>query len=232
MNYKTELHCHTREVSKCAKSPAERTVDFYISKGYTSLVLTNHLSRFTFNNHRFGDLSAAPWDLKMDLFLGGYHRMKEVAGDRLNILLGCEMRSNITESDYQIYGVTEEFLRSTPDIIDMKMSDVSAAVRAAGMLLVQAHPFRSGMYVTDPAILDGVEIFNGNLGHGNRNDIARIWAEKYGLIGTAGGDNHSALPDTYASGIITDFPITTNEELLRVLRSGEYELIRYGDLPY
>lgn len=232
MKYKTELHCHTREVSKCGKASAEQAIECYVSRGYTTLVLTNHLSRFTYNNRRFGDLSGLSWDLKIDHFMNGYNRLKELAGDRLHVLLGCELRSNINESDYQIYGVTEEFLRSMPDLYDMDMKAISAAVRDAGFLLVQAHPFRNNMYVTPPALLDGVEVFNGNLNHGNRNEIARMWAEKFDLIQTSGGDNHTSTETSDSAGIITDHPITSNTELVDVLRSRNYELIRYGDLSY
>lgn len=232
MIYKTELHCHTREVSKCAHAPAEDMVDFYVSRGYTSLVVTNHLSPKSFKNSRFGDLSGCGWDRKIDLFVNGYERVRELAGDRLNVLLGCELRSVLNNNDYLIYGVTEEFLRSVPEIMEWKIKDISAAVRASGALLVQAHPFRNGMAVTDPALLDGLEIFNGNLGHGNRNEIARMWAEKFGLIPTAGGDCHSAKPEIGTSGILTDVPVTSNEQLLEILRGRNYELIRYGDLPY
>ncbi|MCQ2354481.1 MAG: hypothetical protein MJ102_05170 [Clostridia bacterium] len=232
MKYKTELHCHTREVSKCGKASAEQAVECYVAHGYTTLVLTNHLSRFTFNNRRFGDMSAHSWDIKISHFVNGYKRLRELAGDRLNVLLGCELRSNLNESDYQIYGVTEEFLRSMPDMYDMKISEISAAVRSAGLLLVQAHPFRNNMCVTDPSLLDGVEVFNGNLRHNNRNEITRMWAEKFDLIETSGGDNHSSTENSDCAGIITDEPITSNEQLLRILRSREYELIRYGDLPY
>lgn len=230
MSYKTELHCHTREVSKCAKASAEKTVEKYVSLGYTSLVLTNHLSRFTYDNRRFGALSSLSWENKVRFFVSGYERMKEVAGDRLNVLLGCELRPNRHDCDFLIYGVTEEFLLCYPDLLDMKLADISAAVRSAGLIFGQPHPFRDGTKIASPALLDAMEVFNGNLGHGNRNEIARIWAEKFDLIPTAGGDNHSASGD--CSGILTADPITTNEQLLAVLRSRDYELIRYGDLPF
>lgn len=230
MSYKTELHCHTREVSKCGKASAEATVEKYLSLGYSTVVLTNHFSRFTFDNHRYGNLTDLSWEMKVRFFVSGYERMREVAGDRLNILLGCELRPNKHDCDFLIYGVTEEFLLSVPGLIDMKLADISAAVRSAGLIFGQPHPFRDGTKIAKPELLDAMEVFNGNLGHGNRNEIARLWAEKFDLIPTAGGDNHAASDS--CSGIITEAPITTNEELLSVLRSREYELIRYGDLPY
>ena len=55
--------------------------------------------------------------------------------------------------------------------------------------------------------------------------IAEAWAEKYGKIKTSGTDHHD--PDHQPrGGILTDFPITSEKQLIEVLRSGNYELIK------
>ncbi len=228
MSFKTELHCHSTTVSKCASATPELIVERYLKKGYTSLVLTEHFSRFTFNNKKHGDRREDSWGEHVDFFLGGVAALKGAAGDRLHILQGCELRLNTDENDYQIYGDSEEFLRTYPDIMDVDIATLSERVRAAGLLLIQAHPFRNYMRIGDPTLLDGVETYNGTIVHDSRNDIALMWAKRHGLIETSGSDFHRDS-DVIYGGIITDEPITSNTELLAVLRSGEYT--KLGD-PY
>ncbi|MGM9643138.1 MAG: PHP domain-containing protein [Eubacteriales bacterium] len=232
MKYKTELHAHSAPVSACGNAYPEEIVSEYLAHGYSTVVLTNHLSRFTYKNKRMGDLSGLPWQEKVDYYMSGYHDLKAAADGKLNILFGCELRSNIDENDYLIYGITEESLRSTPDIYDLPTPVLSERVRKEGFLFLQAHPFRDFMQVVNPTLLDGIEIFNGNPTQDSRNDIARSWAERFGLLGTSGSDYHTTREGAFAGGIITDEPITSNEQLLKVLRSGKFELIRDNDKPF
>ena len=44
MQFKTELHAHTSEVSPCGHVTAPEVADRFIAQGYTSLVITNHYS--------------------------------------------------------------------------------------------------------------------------------------------------------------------------------------------
>lgn len=226
MIYKTEMHCHTAEVSKCGKATAEETVEFYLSRGYTTIVLTNHLSEPTFQNPKFGDQSVWTWEEKVNFFVGGYEKLVEAAKGRINVLLGCEYRSYKGPSDYQIYGITKEFMLAHPDMMDLKIKEISPIIREAGMLFFQAHPFRDGMYITKPEYLDGIEVWNGNLGKDNRNDIADMWADRYGLIKVSGTDYHAAKPGKCPVGITTEYPIESNEQLIETLRAGTYKLLR------
>ena len=231
MKFKTELHLHSAPVSACGKSYPEEIVQVYLEHGYDTIVLTNHFSRFTFKNKRMGDLSALPWQEKVDYYMQGYHELKKAAEGKLNVIFGCELRSNIDENDYLIYGLDEKFLRDNEDLYDIPTPEVSARIRAAGFLFLQAHPFRDNMMMVNPSLLDGIEIFNGNPQQDSRNDIARIWADRFGLIGTSGSDYHRTVEGAFAGGILTDEPITANEQLLEILRSGEFEMIKDNDKP-
>ena len=231
MKFKTELHLHSAPVSACAKSYPEEIVQEYLDHGYHTVVLTNHFSRFTFKNKRMGDLSDLPWEEKVDYYMKGYHELKKAAEGKLNVLFGCELRSNIDENDYLIYGLDEAFLRRMVGFYDMPTAEVSAKIREAGFLFLQAHPFRDAMQMVNPSLLDGIEVFNGNPSQDSRNDIARIWAERFGLIGTSGSDYHRTVEGAFAGGILTDEPITSNEQLLEILRSGNFEMIKDNDKP-
>ena len=88
---------------------------------------------------------------------------------------------------------------------------------------MHAHPFRNGMLVVDPRDIDGMETFNGTPSYDGRNSVADTWAKKYGLIPTSGSDFHN--PDQYGTGgILTSAAIRTGEELVSVLKSGNYTL--------
>ena len=52
MKFKTELHCHTGDVSNCGQETAEYIVSRYLEAGYTSLVVANHMSYYTFVGSR------------------------------------------------------------------------------------------------------------------------------------------------------------------------------------
>jgi len=81
------------------------------------------------------------------------------------------------------------------------------------------------MTIVNEKHLDGIEVFNGHMGHNSNNDIAEIWADKYNLIKTSGTDFH--YPDVpINAGIITKDEIKDMDSLVKILKNGEYELIK------
>lgn len=225
MSFKTELHCHSCLVSACGRITPEETVEKYLEAGYSTLVITDHISRDTYQS---GNYRGEPdWDAKVDFFMRSYEALKAVAKGRLHVLLGAEVRiDSHAAQDYLIYGVTEEFLRTHSCLHSYHLQDLSRIVRDAGLLFVQAHPFRNFMVVTPPKYLDGMEIYNGSTGQSPyRCEIATLWAEYYNLIPTSGSDlHHPEKP--ISGGIETDEPITSNEQLLEILRSRNYRILR------
>lgn len=217
MQFKTELHAHTSEVSPCGHVTAPEVADRFIAEGYSSLVITNHYSRYIIDNLK------GTWREKMDYYMYPYYLMREHAGDRLHVILGCELRFEGNINDYLIYGITEEFLRENPDLHKMSLRSFAPLARENGFLVVQAHPFRNGIEIVPPELLDGMETFNGTPSYDGRNAIADAWAKRYGLIRTSGSDFHN--PDQYGTGgILTSAAIRTGEELVAVLKSGDYTL--------
>lgn len=218
--FKTELHCHSNDVSECARVDVDTIMKRYLEGGYSTLVLTNHFNESTSN--RWG---CKTWNEFVDKLLFGYNKLKEASNGRIEILLGMELRFTQNINDYLVYGFDEKFLREHEYIYKMNPESFSALARENGFLFIQAHPFRNSMTVINPKFLDGVEVFNGHFGHDSRNEIANMWAEKFGLIKTSGTDFHYADVPTNA-GILTEKKITSINELIEVLKSGKYELIR------
>lgn len=221
MSYKLELHCHSRDVSTCASVDADTIVQKYKQAGYSGVVLVNHLSVYS-----FGHMKEASWEDKVEYYINGYRKLKIAAeGNDFDVLFGAEVRFHENANDYLVFGMNEEFLRSCGEVFSMGIGGFSKLAREAGMLVVQAHPFRFGMTVTNPAHLDGIEVYNGHWGHNSNNDIAAHWAEQYNMIKTSGSDFHDAN-QPISAGIITEERITDNTDLIAALRLGEYELIK------
>lgn len=224
--YKLELHCHSSEVSACSHCPADTLIKRYRDAGYHGIVSTNHINRGTYQG-----MEALSWEEKVDHFMRGFHLLREAAPQDFDVLLGCEI--NLTPqgwpayipNDYLIYGVTEDWLRKTGDMRDMRLESLSAAVREAGFLIIHAHPFRAGTVMREPGLLDGFEIYNGNLRHNSHNDLAEAWAKMNGKIMTSGSDFHQP-EDPCCGGIETETRIRSNEALLATLRGGQYGFLR------
>lgn len=232
MSYKTELHCHTSEVSDCGTASAEWVVNKYIKTGYDTLFITNHMSKYTFGEGGSQKYTGGDdWNSKMDFYFEGFKLVRDIAKDKnINILFGVELRSNTDDNDYLIFGLDEDFYRSFPDILDAPLKHVIGRVHEAGGLFFQPHPFRNGITVKKPAMLDGIEVFNGHIGHDSRNDIANMWADKYGLKKISGSDMHHHT-HTPNGGILTDMPITSEKQLIEILKSGNYTPLHAGEEP-
>ena len=233
MKFKTELHCHTGDVSNCGKETAEYIVSRYIEAGYTSLVVANHMSPFTFigSRNKYPEFLAKngtsdSWQSKVDFFMTGYENLVKAADGRLNIILGMEFRdfNSSLANDYLVYGVTEEWLRKSENIPKMNIKAMSEYVHESGMLIYQAHPFRNDMTIINPKYLDGIEVFNGHNTHHSRNKVASLWADIHGLKRTSGTDFHEKS-HICCGGIITNEPIKTTQQLIDTLRSESYELL-------
>jgi hypothetical protein len=219
--FKTELHCHCSDISSCARVNAKDIVEKFSGAGYSTLVLTNHFTR----NTAFKFVGAATWQEWIEKYVASYENLKKEADGKLNILLGMELSFDSAISDFLVFGITKEFLLKIDNVFSMNTYDFHKIAQENGCLFIQAHPFRYGMTVSDPASLDGIEVFNGHMGHNSNNDIANLWAEKYGLIKTSGTDFH--YKDVPANaGIMTENEITSNKQLVEILKSGNYELIR------
>ena len=230
MKYKTELHCHTAEASTCAHEIAAATVEKYIRHGYTTLVLTNHFTHGEMEAH------GLTYREELDRVWNAYLKAREAAGDRLNVLFAVELCLMGARNDYLMFGVTRDFLLDHEDIFSMRLGKVHDLCLDNGILLIQAHPMRGNMQVVDPEDVDGYEVFNGDMDSDSQNDVALALAtylRESGktLIMTSGSDHHN--PDHLpAGGIETDEPITSMDQLISVLRSGEYELIKRSDLAF
>ncbi|MBO5357532.1 MAG: PHP domain-containing protein [Clostridia bacterium] len=216
--FKTELHCHSNDISQCARVNTTEIIDTFVNAGYSTLVLANHLNQYTMDAVCPND-----WVGFVDKYYGAYEKLKIEAEGKLNILFGAELRFNGSNNDYLVFGLTKEFLYEHPDIFDLHAEKFHNLAKENNMLFIQAHPFRNWMMVIEPTMVDGVEVFNGHFGHDSRNDIANMWAEKYGLIKTSGTDFHY-ITSPANGGILTENEIYEMSQLVEALKSSNYKL--------
>ena len=219
--YKYELHCHTGDVSLCAKISPEDLLRRYVAAGYNGLVITNHFSPMTF--WRSGMLQTKK---EVERYLSAYYRLRDAAGEGFTVLLGLELRHYATANDYLVYGVEEDWLKAQPNMLLWGEKKMSRRVHAQGYLVYQAHPFRPFIYRCDPALLDGVEVFNGHTGDAE-NAAALQWARQRHMPMSSGSDTHTET-DPIGGGILTETPIRSNADLLQSLRDGAFTLLKNG----
>lgn len=217
--YKTELHVHTSNVSRCGSIKGEDIAEIYKREGYKTVVVTDH-----FSLHTFPDWKQLDHKQMVEHFMEGYEAVKSNAGDDLNVLLGAEMHLDESDNDYLVYGIDKQFLYGCEGFMGWNIKEFSDFCRQNNVLLVQAHPFRSSMKIIDPELLDGIEVNNGSINWQSRNQIALEWAKlNPHLIKTGGSDYHHSKSSPNA-GIMTQKPIETTEQFMETLKSGEYKV--------
>ena len=150
-------------------------------------------------------------------------------GDVL-ILKGAELDTRA--GHFLVFGITPELTRRI-DLADVGMDALELMRVAAetGGIAIPAHPGRFGIGFyefigngTDYSGLTIVEHLNGSNRPGEQGRAEELIA-KYGYKGTGGSDAHlvSAI-----GACMTEFerPVTTEEELVRELLSGDFRAVR------
>ena len=221
--YKTELHLHTRGISSCCDCPPEIAAEYYREAGYTTVTVTDHFTPQTLKS------DCAPAG-QIERFFSGAEIYRALLGDNITVIPAMELRFSENRNDYLVYGIGADFLLRNPDLPSLPSAEGIARIHAAGGLIYQAHPFRDMMTVMHPGGLDGIEVFNAHNHHDSRNELAAAFAAHHALPGIAGSDFHHVF-NRPTAGILTQEPIRSNDELLRVLRCGDYKV--FGTIyPY
>lgn len=212
--FRLETHCHTAESSPCGKVPAAALVGELKSSGFDGVVITDHFTEACLDRFPSG------WPQRMDAFLAGY-RTALCAGKEagLRVFCGIEFRSHESSNDYLVFGVTPQFLYEHPELPGFTVAQLRRLADDTGLLVVQAHPFRDHMTREDPALLDGVEVYNGNARHDSRNGLALRFARENGLLMFSGSDHHQT-EDRGRGGMVLPREPRDEADLVRLLPRG------------
>ena len=226
--YKYELHAHTQECDRGARLSAKELVHLYQDAGYDGIVITAHYIRSVFTRWFPEEVTGLPHEKQVARWLKGYYTAKE-KGEKVGftVLPGVEVRFGDCLNDYLIYGLHAEFFYTVPRLNELQNADELLAILPREVCVVQAHPFRDDMVVTDPRGLFGLEVFNAGTPR-FRNELAGMYAAHYGLAMTSGSDVHS-IARLGKGGIMTETRIRTPEDLIAVLRNGDYTLVETYD---
>ena len=219
MAYLYETHMHTCQASACGRSTGAEQARFYSELGYTGIFITDH---FTGGNTAVPrDL---PWKERVDWFCSGYEdALAEGQKRGLDVFFGWEQ--NFDGDEYLIYGPDKAWLLAHPDIEHWTRRRQLEEVHRAGGAVIQAHPFRDRDYIKyillGPKYCDGIEVANtGN--HPYCDVYARRYARRYGLLTTAGSDNHNsatAVPEKLM-GVETDARLAGPMDFAALIRQG------------
>lgn len=222
--YRYELHSHTSECDRDAALSARDLVRLYKEAGYDGMVITDHYIERFYTLWFPEEVAGLSHEEQVSRWLKGFRTARE-EGEKVGftVLPGAEVRFDGFPNDYLLYGVEEDFFYTVPRLNELGSLDRLLAILPKEVCVVQAHPFRDDMVVQDPSPLFGLEVYNGGTDP-FRNDLARRYAEHYGLAMTSGSDVHGT--DRLAKGgILTPQKIQTPADLISVLRSGNYTLI-------
>ncbi len=218
--YLFDTHIHTKQSSTCSRVWAEDIVKRYKELGYDGLIITDHYSEYQFKKHK-----GVTYDEKVQTYLAGYRAAKEFEDENFHIILGMEMRFLENDNDYLVFGFDEDFVLNNDMTQYNDPEEFRPVIEKNNLIMFQAHPFRIGMTVIDPELLDGVEVFNGHNDHNSSNDIAYRWAEKYNLRMLSGSDFHgnTKIP----GGVYFEEYITDSKQAAKALKEGKYILKEY-----
>ena len=210
-----DLHAHSSGISVCCKVNAGDALRIARENGMDGLVLCNHYQ----NTSKYmpdGDHRAFS-----ERYLAEYRQAVALAKQmHMGLIFGVE----VTMTRYElvhlvIYGVGPDFVRAHTQMYDYTQEQLYRAVKEAGGVLIQAHPYRIKRRLMDVELLDGIEV---NC-HPKYEDVyleemAEI-ATRYGKILTCGGDYHHDTPYRPKCGMYLPDDVRDTYDLARFLQT-------------
>ncbi|MBE6598842.1 MAG: PHP domain-containing protein [Ruminococcaceae bacterium] len=221
-----DLHAHTKGMSSCCLAPAPDIVKTAKDNGIDGIVVTNHYLRQDNGDHR--DYAQR--------YVDEYYYTKE-CGDAIGcvVIYGMEVTmERYSDAHVLVYGVDTDFTLQHPTIFSYTLEELYSAVKAAGGMVVQAHPFRNGhnklpeTSLTE-GLLDGLELSSHPLYDGTYVDKLTEMAHQYGLILTSGGDYHADVPYRAYCGVHLPDTVTDTKALCQYLLSAETVDVQYQE---
>ena len=219
--YYYELHMHTSDTSRCGRSPAADMVAAYKQKGFTGVVVTDHLMNVQSHAEPETD-----WNRRVEKQLAGYYAALE-AGEKLGLTVYCgwELTYQDNAEDYLTLGLSPQFLYDHPWLERYDIEKYRDAVHAAGGILVRAHPYRRAWYIKKPyvereGIADAIEVFNGGNSSQEENDMALAYAQKHNMPMTGGSDAHH-VDETARGYSALEKKAESYAELCEAIRTGK-----------
>lgn len=229
--YLYETHLHTNHASACAKNNVMEMIDAAMAYGYAGIIITEH---------NWGGNTSVPWYLEwekwVDEFAKGYRIAQDYVKEKqLNFDVFWGYEAGFEGTEFLIYGVTPEWLKTHPEMKDATIEEQYQLIHEAGGMVVHAHPFREEWYIPEvrlyPEFVDAVEAVNATHSnsrsyHHNNPEFdtkAIQYAKKYHLPMTAGSDIHRT--DMLGGGVAFKKRLGSVQEYVdAILHGGDYLL--------
>lgn len=216
--YRYETHLHSSPVSKCGRYSVRENMEFYKKIGYDGIFLTNH-----FINANIGCDRTLPYKEQVEFFFRDVEDGLSLA-DEIGIKFFWGVETSCFGTDFLIYGLSKEWYLSHPEIVEISAKEMLTMMASDGALIVHAHPFREASYIDHirlfPNHVHAVEIDNcGN--SPLQNEMAAIYAERYGIHTSAGSDNHVAGYAARLAGVEFDTPLSDIDDFITRMKNGE-----------
>lgn len=219
--YKYETHLHTSPVSKCALRSVRENLEFYKGLGYDGVFITNHFIQGNMTKPEGYSYSEL-----VEFYFSDYEAALSMS-EEIGIKVFCAVEISYHGTDFLVFGLDKDWYLSHPEILEIKFSDELRLMRDSGAFISQAHPFREASYIDHirlfPRCIEAVEVINASR-NGFENEMADHYADAYGLLKTAGSDNHSGASKRTLAGIECDEPIESVSDFIEKIRSGKTSL--------
>jgi len=223
MPYRYDLHCHTKEGSKCSDIAATDMAELYYEMGYTGFCITDHFSGMT----TLPDDTS--WRERV-LFHYDIYEKARAAGEKygLTVFWGIEyspvydikQMSNCIWIDFVVFNLSKEWLIENQSAFCGTDKEQLSNLRKAGGFISHAHPI---IYKQDTEqiqlyqnYVDAVEVINGGLSDID-NNAAQQYARAYGLYETAATDIHR-YDQRVMAGLETETHNDTIDSLISAIK--------------
>ena len=217
--YKYETHLHSAPVSACAVATVREHMEFYKSKGYDGIFITNH---FIDGNICHEIREGHTYEEMIEYYFSDYEEAKKLE-EEIGVKVFSGVETSYGGTDFLIYGLDKEWYLAHPEIREMRRSQLLSFYIESGALVIQAHPFREAGYIDHirlfPRHIHGTEVVNAGRNE-FENRMAKLYAEKYNLLEFAGSDNHCGRQDRLA-GMESEEPVLDEKDFVEKVKNGK-----------
>ena len=212
------MHLHSSPASQCGSYSVRENMEFYKEIGYDGIFLTNH-----FLDANIGGDRTRPYAEQIEFFFADIEEGEALA-DEIGIKFFWGVETSYKGTDFLVYGLSKEWYLAHPEIMQISRKEMLTMMADDGALIVQAHPFREASYIDHvrlyPYHVHAVEIDNcGNKPF--QNEMARLYAETYGLHVCAGSDNHISRHISRLAGVEFEEPLASIDDFIERMKRGE-----------
>ena len=219
---KIDPHVHSKGISQCSRVTCEQIIDAKIELGYDGVILTNHCQAWYYPAEEHKNY--------VERVIEDFERGKAYADKKdFRFYLGLEVSLNEPHyADWLLYGITKEFLRSSPCLYNLTQKELFELCEKWGVVLVQAHPFRQTP--CHPQYMHGVEI-NCTDGDLDKIPLVEGFAKEHGLLITCGTDYHF-FDRVYFGGMYIPESCQTAVDIADYLRKAGKTTVFRGEKEY